>query len=97
MYVRDRRVDSIWETWWLFLVMKSPYAPSQLVDIALLTPLPVLVVVDRFVADMDWMMGFGLLNLGTSAAVDIEIAGCPFLGVGLEIRVVTLTEDRNRD
>lgn len=74
MYVRDRRVDSIWETWWLFFVMKSPYAPSQFVDIvALFTPVLVfVVVVDRFDPDMDWMMGFGLLNLGTSAAVDIE-------------------------
>ena len=78
MYVRDRRVDSIWETWWLFLVMKSPYAPNQFVDMALLTLL--LVVVDRFVPDMDWRMGFGLLNLGTSAAVDIEDRELSLLG-----------------
>lgn len=57
--------------------MKSPYAPSQFVDIALFTPVP---VVDRFVPDMDWMMGFGLLNLGTSAAVDIEDSELSFFG-----------------
>lgn len=57
--------------------MKLPYAPSQFVDMVLLTSV---LVVDRFVADMDWMMGFGPLNLGTSAAVDIEDLELSFFG-----------------